>query len=851
MLITARQFRHNKIKYLVVMLLYTLLAFGFGYFVHRSGFTFGDLYRSLERDTSFIPKRVQAMLARPDIDRITIDIKHEDFMRLAYQREIALNAGILISSSEDFVPASIGYGDQSVNVELRLKGDFADHLDTDKWSFRIRVKGDNTLFGMKQFSIQHPQTRNYIYEWIYHQALTREGVIALRYQFINVTLNGKDLGIYALEEHFEKRLVEYNQLREGPIVRFNENIRWQQRFPYPNSDPNGDSSFLAADIDTFQTSQMLSDPSSYAQHIQAIHLLESFRRGELETSDVFDIQRLARFFAINDLIGGQHSTFWGNLRFYYNPITSRLEPIGFDADSGRPIKALSMGRGPDAGPMLFEEIFNDPLFFQEYVKTLERISEPDYLNTLLAELDDELENNLNVVYSEFPDFSYSEDVFYQNQRFIEAQLNPTKGLHAYYHESSGEQIELELGNIQPMPVEVLSVSYQDSILFQPVQPIVLPETPAVQSEPVDFRIVRFTLPEDFVWSKTIIQDLKVNYRLVATSRMRQEAVFPWSYLAESFVDDDFIRQEPNVHKFDFLVVDDSRREIFIKPGAWQLAQSLIIPKGYRIIAGEGTQLNLSSLAKILSYSPLEFIGSEDDPIVIQSTDSTGQGIVVMNADQVSRLEHVIFQNLANPSQGGWELTGAVTFYESPVHILHSRFVGARAEDALNIVRSEFTIDRTLFGETSSDAFDADFAKGKITNSSFFKAGNDAIDASGSVIDIDIVRVDGAGDKGLSVGERSQVTVNDMGISGSRIGVASKDLSQIIIRNINISDSEIGLTAYQKKPEFGSSAMEVRDLGMAAVTTFYLVEVNSRLVVDTRLIEANYEKVYEMLYGEEQ
>jgi hypothetical protein len=253
----------------------------------------------------------------------------------------------------------------------------------------------------------------------------------------------------------------------------------------------------------------------------------------------------------------------------------------------------------------------------------------------------------------------------------------------------------------------------------------------------------------------------------------------------------------------------------------------------------------------LSYSPLEFIGSEDDPIIIQSTDSTGQGVIVMNADQISRLEYVFFQNLANPSQGGWKLTGAVTFYESPVYIYQSRFVGARAEDALNIVRSEFTIDRTLFGETSSDAFDADFTKGTITNSSFFKAGNDAIDASGSVIEIDAVSVDGAGDKGLSVGEKSQVTVDDMSISGSRIALASKDLSQVTVRNINISDSEIGLSVYQKKPEFGPSSMEVRGLGIAAVTTFYLIEVDSRLVVDTRLIEADYENVYEMLYGEQQ
>ena len=67
--------------------------------------------------------------------------------------------------------------------------------------------GDETLFGMKQFSLHHPRERNYAYEWLFHQALKREGLLGLRYLFVDVTLNGTHLGVYALEEHFEKRLL--------------------------------------------------------------------------------------------------------------------------------------------------------------------------------------------------------------------------------------------------------------------------------------------------------------------------------------------------------------------------------------------------------------------------------------------------------------------------------------------------------------------------------------------------------------------------------------------------------------------------------------------------------------------
>jgi hypothetical protein len=276
---------------------------------------------------------------------------------------------------------------------------------------------------------------------------------------------------------------------------------------------------------------------------------------------------------------------------------------------------------------------------------------------------------------------------------------------------------------------------------------------------------------------------------------------------------------------------------------------LIIPEGYRVVGREGTQLNLTHSAKILSYSPLEFIGSEDLHFVIQSTDSTGQGIVVMNAGRTSVLEYVTFYNLSNPSQDGWKLTGAVTFHESPVGISHTQFVGHRSEDALNIVRSEFSIDQTLFRETSFDAIDVDFSKGKITSSNFLNIGNDAIDASGSVIELEDIVIDGTGDKGLSAGERSQLIAARVDIRNAQIAVASKDKSQVKVQGMSVSDSVTGLAAYQKKTEFGPASMEVRGLEMTRVTTPYLVEQESSVIANKVAIRAKKDNVYRILYGE--
>ena len=101
--------------------------------------------------------------------------------------------------------------------------------------------------------------------------------------------------------------------------------------------------------------------------------------------------------------------------------------------------------------------------------------------------------------------------------------------------------------------------------------------------------------------------------------------------------------------------------------------------------------------------------------------------------------------MRNPSKNGWELSGAVTFYEADVAIDHCIFSNNRnGDDYLNIVRSEFDINNTLFINNLADAFDSDFSIGSISNTKFVNCGNDAIDISGTKITIENIFIDNIG-----------------------------------------------------------------------------------------------------------
>ena len=73
----------------------------------------------------------------------------------------------------------------------------------------------------------------------------------------------------------------------------------------------------------------------------------------LTTSEVFDLNLLAKYFAIVDLVNAKHAAAWHNIRFYYDPFQSKLVPIGFDGDTNElPLDMLSIQMADE-----FREIF--------------------------------------------------------------------------------------------------------------------------------------------------------------------------------------------------------------------------------------------------------------------------------------------------------------------------------------------------------------------------------------------------------------------------------------------------------------------------------------------------------------
>lgn len=827
---------------------YSVLLLIVGATMQKQGF-YGNVVRPLLEGYAVLPVHyVRSWSARPD--QLVLDIAMEDLRRLEFQASQALAKGVLESSPDDFVRASIRHGEESIRSRVRLKGDTLRPLQDGYWSFRVKTSGESTLLGMKQFSLHHPRERNYAFEWLFHRFLKREGLIGLRYEFVEVILNGRGFGIYAVEEHFEKRLLEDNRRREGPIVRFGEDLMWweikRQRRRFPQAAGSDIGSYEAAAVDGFHTAAELADPAWAPLYEQAIYLLEAFRRGDVTTSQAFEADKTALYLALCDVLGASHAVTWHNMRFYYNPVTSKLEPIGFDGNTGHLIVGLIGDVREQRRDSLRDRLFSDATFSRAYVQALARVAERSYLDENLADLAGELDEELRVLWRSYPEYTFDPAVLYENQEYVKTMLRPDVAVHAYLADDCPGRICLDIGNLHGLPVEVTGVVLPDGTPIDADPIVVLPARG--HGRLVDYRRVTLTPPEGSGWPGAGRADLRVSYRIAGSAGNLLVNAFPHRFMSAELQDRDFMRSEPSARQFEWLVLDEDAHTIRVLPGDRELTTDLILPPTYKVMCGPGTTLHLRNGALVLSYSPLLFYGTADDPIRIVSDDGTGQGLIVLNAGHESVLEHTWFDNLASPAKHNWSVTGAVTFYESPVHFGSCGFVGARAEDALNVIRCRAELTDCVFSRSASDALDVDFCELTMTDCRFVDCGNDAVDASGSVCLVERLEVRGAGDKAISSGEASQVTARNLQLIGARIGVASKDSSQVTVEDALIRDCTFALSAYEKKPEFGPGELRASRVRFEGQSLQHLIETGSTVMLDEQKLDSTTDHAALLLEG---
>lgn len=156
------------------------------------------------------------------------------------------------------------------------------------------------------------------------------------------------------------------------------------------------------------------------------------------------------------------------------------------------------------------------------------------------------------------------------------------------------------------------------------------------------------------------------------------------------------------------------------------------------------------------------------------------------------------------------LTGCKTLIDTKIINSFLTIDGCSSEDSINFIKSEGFNNVIYVKNSKYDSVDLDFSNLFFKEIKIENSGNDCLDVSGGIYNIQYLYGKTCNDKGISVGEKSQVSINNLEVFDSKIGFALKDSSILHITKGKFNNNKICGEIYNKKQEFSYSKLFINE-----------------------------------------
>lgn len=225
---------------------------------------------------------------------------------------IAFDAAAVKVGSDDELTALITADGAKAEARIRVAGG-ASTLEAGRPPrIDVALRGKERPFGVRRFSLRRPSELDFERTSALYGRLSRAGILVPRTRLLRVTANGESLGPMVLVEAYSKELLESQRRREGVLFRLREDA-------LPVALP-----------DVYGGKKIAKKEQLAVERNTAAGLLQAFLTRSLPAAEVFDLKLMARFLTIAEQDGNDALLAPSALRFYFNPVTQRLEPVAVD-----------------------------------------------------------------------------------------------------------------------------------------------------------------------------------------------------------------------------------------------------------------------------------------------------------------------------------------------------------------------------------------------------------------------------------------------------------------------------------------------------------------------------------------
>ena len=692
-----------------------------------------------------------------DFNNIEIDIKSKKYKKWiknvfkAYEdRENSSNLRIKKKYKKNFdARLKVKFNDNLIcdfKAQIKIHGSFIDHLSPTNNNTSLQVKIiDGNIYGIEEFILFKPISRNGINEVFINFLMEEMGFITPLTAFIKAKVDGK-VNNFIFQEKINKNMLERNGLRESVIIsaddRILENYSLNNNLALAKID---NIEWSTKNYDNFVlSSRVLSEINEIYLINNAINYYKIYPKSpfylNLHISNLVDkFQDLDLFELSTIIFDGGHALASHNRVFYYDYYHNKYLPILYDAQpkifKNKQFKNIDL-KNEHTWSNFFELNENHLKQKDEFIKRFKIIEEDKDILKKLNRLgifinDQEIKNIISLI----------------NQRSNLIQNYPSKTTNFYK--------------------KIIEKINQKEIFY-------LNDKKSLE----DYTLVFIKNDNEFIDCDIFFykcEELDLKNKFIILDKNKKE-----------------LKKNLNKDGKKIFIGNENLRnseKFFNNKKYFSSFKNKFISKDSKInFIYNDIKFQINEIEKKISFF------SKNEKVIFLNSDIEDWSIIYSSSDDI------LDQNIENYNNS--YITGCLNFFNSYIKNIKIKIENTYCEDSLNMVSSKGDISSISILNSQSDALDFDFSNIRIQNLYINNSSNDCLDFSYGNYYIDNIYLSNCGDKAISVGENSFFENKISKIINSKNGVAVKDSSKAIFGEIIFNNIKFNcFMTYRKKNEF--------------------------------------------------
>lgn len=767
------------------------------------------------------------------------DFKYDNFYLFYSQTaKNKLEENLPDTATSKYEKGFLHYNSKINEVDFRYRGDFNYHFMFDKKSIRIKTKKDSLYNNIRKFNIIAPKFQYQLNNILSYQVAKDLDMLTPDQYPVRLYINNSYNGLHYFLEQVDESFLRNRFLMPGDIYA-GEMVGFKDAYKglHQNINPTFRELFSSSD---FWHKNAINNHyhTENKKPLQKLLFLinNNSYESKKELSKMIDLDSWATFSIFQSLLTTYHFDRYHNWKLFYDPWKQKFQPIVWDPAGWA--WSLNVSK-KDIHPILHlkieQELFRNGDFLEIYYKKLNTLIETGLLEKINNNINKTINNHISEIKYDpnlkpsnieivnqsifklksnikdlFDDFKKKHITSLDNKIFF-TQNAEDSIIISGINKNSYNKFEIEFsGNTDISNLNNIVIKHQYSVYGEKIVKKTIIPVKKINKNKILFD---FNFLPNFKISQKYIE--KTHSAQFKTKELNHTS----SFLTIQFNQEIKVKNINlfGTHNKSLSLIEKKKLDygdesfFFTAPNSNLksiqkiLSGELIFDKNVtfnqRVIISPGTIIKLKKNVSLFFNDSLIAKGSLENPIkIISDNENLGPwGTFGLQNSKSVFLDYVYFDGGSGYKDMTKEYSAMLSIHNVKNFTIKNCKLSNSyiVDDMLHVVYSNGTITDTEFKNSHADAIDIDISKVTFKGIKVTNSGNDGLDLMSSAVKVSNSFISTSIDKGISVGEKSYLSVYNSHIENNFKGIEVKDGSKSIIDNVKIINNDTDISAYKK------------------------------------------------------